>query len=98
MKRLIRKENNVSGVRSVETVKEDRSSAEGNPAQTTKNEFATRMTSGISLWPLSGSGAPAAGHRGSMTRGEGPPPQTLPAQNNLDLYLHSLLIQLKQLL
>lgn len=50
-KRLIRKEDNVSGVRSVETIKEDRSSTEGNPAQTTKNEFATHTstTYGISL-------------------------------------------------
>jgi len=38
LKRLIRKEDNDSGVRSVETVKEDRSSAKGNTAQAIKKK------------------------------------------------------------
>lgn len=71
MKRLIRKEDNVSGVISVEAVKEDRSSAKGNTAQATKNELATctSMTSGISFWLGSASSQAQSQHN----QEEGPP-------------------------
>lgn len=83
-------------LRSVETVKEDRSSAKGNSAQATQNEFATRTrtTSRISLWLLTNLGVLAARHR----VGEQLPSAAASSQSNLDLHLHSPLTQVEQLL
>lgn len=59
------------------------------------------MISGISLCLTSGSAAQQPGAGAAQQGGRDPPPQVLPDQNNfiiLELYLCSLLIQLKQIL